>query len=659
MRLIALIIILSVFPAIANCATPITTRTTKGTPLTYAEMDANFTALRDATDGYAASLGASVSALQAGQGSGVTGYATKAAMDADLAHAAGSVAIVTNDASTTNNTFYLKLGGSGSGSWQKSAMPAALSMINASWYADLPTAISAQGATKATIFVGATFTLSADLTVPSNVSLVVSNAGVITINSGKVLTINGAFSAGSFQTFTGAGKVVFGASSVNEVYPQWFGAKGDNSNDDTSAINSAIYSLYNVGGTVIFPAGHYKITGSVQIGNGSSGGQSTYKPVTLKGVGNGGSPGDYMMGPSVFLENYYAGAAVIIQGPINSWGLENICLYDNSASALAVGLEVISAQYGRAKNVSIIGFKTGLLETTVGVLSLNYHNVFDSIWITLPNVSGALGIGITGTGTYGTAFEEYRNTYISTANASSTGISLAFCDNIKFYNTEITGSGSTGVLLNYANDAAYAYRTSMPSECAFFGLETYGNNVINYAPDGYGTPPVMSSNKIYGYSRANGATVPRLRNLSVIDDSGAVHSHIYRAAGYMISPGLHKVEFDTVYLDYYNLADVSTNYRITPNKAGAYVVSAGAGSTGDTGTSTLLVSIYKNGSPVAQQRLNNTGFTTNGNISTSIYMNGTTDYLELYVYQGGAGTVTGLNGLPDTYMSLSGPFGAY
>lgn len=60
---------------------------------------------------------ADIAALQSSQTSGFIGFETKALMDADLAHAEGTLALVTNDATAANNTTYRKTGGSGSGSW--------------------------------------------------------------------------------------------------------------------------------------------------------------------------------------------------------------------------------------------------------------------------------------------------------------------------------------------------------------------------------------------------------------------------------------------------------------------------------------------------------------------------------------------------------------
>lgn len=52
---------------------------------------------------------------------GAIGFATKSAMDADLAHSAGALALVTNDSTPANNTVYRKAGESGSGSWVAAA----------------------------------------------------------------------------------------------------------------------------------------------------------------------------------------------------------------------------------------------------------------------------------------------------------------------------------------------------------------------------------------------------------------------------------------------------------------------------------------------------------------------------------------------------------
>lgn len=59
--------------------------------------------------------------LEANQLASTIGFETKALMDADLAHDAGTVAQVMNDATASNNGYYRKDGASGAGSWVKRA----------------------------------------------------------------------------------------------------------------------------------------------------------------------------------------------------------------------------------------------------------------------------------------------------------------------------------------------------------------------------------------------------------------------------------------------------------------------------------------------------------------------------------------------------------
>ena len=53
--------------------------------------------------------------------------------------------------------------------------------------------------------------------------------------------------------------VIFGAGTVEEVYPTWFGAVNDGATDSTEAVQLAVYSQ-TWGGTVRFPAGGYVVT---------------------------------------------------------------------------------------------------------------------------------------------------------------------------------------------------------------------------------------------------------------------------------------------------------------------------------------------------------------------------------------------------------------
>lgn len=85
-----------------------------------AELDADWRAGQSGNAATVAAIDARVDALEAGASAGVIGKATRAALDADLAHAADTIALVTNDATAANNVWYRKTGSSGSGAWVQS-----------------------------------------------------------------------------------------------------------------------------------------------------------------------------------------------------------------------------------------------------------------------------------------------------------------------------------------------------------------------------------------------------------------------------------------------------------------------------------------------------------------------------------------------------------
>jgi hypothetical protein len=106
--------------------TPITTRAGKGKALTWAELDENLLGMRAELDSKNELFTAQIAALQAGQTFSAIGFTTLSVMNADLNHPANTIAIVTNDPAIDNNTYWIKIGASGAGSWQKADMPPSL-----------------------------------------------------------------------------------------------------------------------------------------------------------------------------------------------------------------------------------------------------------------------------------------------------------------------------------------------------------------------------------------------------------------------------------------------------------------------------------------------------------------------------------------------------
>lgn len=110
------------------------------------------------------------------------------------------------------------------------------------------------GVTKnVTLKLGAsTSALAVDCTFPSNVAVWADQGGIISVGSGKVLTICGAFDGTMSTHFAGSGTVYMGvighatqgcSTQTPSVYPQWWGAKGDGRFTNDCAITNGTAAL--------------------------------------------------------------------------------------------------------------------------------------------------------------------------------------------------------------------------------------------------------------------------------------------------------------------------------------------------------------------------------------------------------------------------------
>jgi len=122
--------------------------------------------------------------------------------------------------------------------------------------ATLELAVASPFAIGKTIVVAEPITCGAVI-IPSTIALEVKNGGSIAVTTS--LTINGSFSAGLYQVFSGAGSVVFGAI-VTAVYPEWWGVDGT---DDTVAVSAAIASNRKV---ILHKGRTYVVTGIEKTG---------------------------------------------------------------------------------------------------------------------------------------------------------------------------------------------------------------------------------------------------------------------------------------------------------------------------------------------------------------------------------------------------------
>jgi parallel beta-helix repeat protein len=108
-----------------------------------------------------------------------------------------------------------------------------------------------------------TVAITTDTTIPANITLKLGQGAVLAVATTKTLTINGGLEAGLYPIFscTGTGKVnLTGSTKIQQVYPQWWGATGNGTTDDTLAVAKAVASVETSDIPVFFPKGSYLLT---------------------------------------------------------------------------------------------------------------------------------------------------------------------------------------------------------------------------------------------------------------------------------------------------------------------------------------------------------------------------------------------------------------
>lgn len=127
-------------------------------------------------------------------------------------------------------------------------------------YASFITAVNAwTGGPPVTLTLGSRKQVTANVTIPKNVTLVVEHGGLLDIPLGITVTQKGAISAGDYQIVAGAGSWIFQSPSTYNVL--WRGCVGDDLTDNAACLNAVGADTLAAGGNVNvhIPCGTYRI----------------------------------------------------------------------------------------------------------------------------------------------------------------------------------------------------------------------------------------------------------------------------------------------------------------------------------------------------------------------------------------------------------------
>ncbi len=324
------------------------------------------------------------------------------------------------------------------------------------------------------------------------------------------------------EDVSAAGNLVatHGTQIVNVKDPP-FNAQGDGVADDYFAIQAAVDALPDRGGVVFFPVGTYRVTDTIEIGDGSVGVPSTRNGIRLEGVGYSwgiSASGPPHSGPVVIMLDGtdHNNTILRINGPAWGCGSSNITFTFNMGVGAAVdAIQDNGGNFGVFHNIGIIDPpRYGIQDIGLGTDGGQW-NIWKNIYIHLA-AANSKGILITtpNSGDVDRFFDSWENVNIVPSLASQTGIEFQNCDSIKVTNF-MMNSGASGATAIHYN---YSFTTDFPNGIVFWGCDVFDNIVTST-----GSPPTNTNfmNRIYGYSQDNGSAIPVLGNLEIVNGSTA------------------------------------------------------------------------------------------------------------------------------------------
>lgn len=170
---------------------------------------------------------------------------------------------------------------------------------------------------------------------------------LISVNNGVTLTINTTLDAGPYQIFSGLGSVSFGSAFNGTVYPEWFGAVGDGSTDDASAIQKAVDSLAGTRGTIIFGSKTYKIGTVITISSSN---------LNLQGQGNWATR---ILIPNA-TQSAFQFTGTNSSSKINHNSVTDMFIYKSVTATGGVGILLQYTAFPNLKNLQIADFGYGV-----------------------------------------------------------------------------------------------------------------------------------------------------------------------------------------------------------------------------------------------------------------------------------------------------------
>lgn len=442
----------------------------------------------------------------------------------------------------------------------------------------------------------------------------------------------------------GAGAV---ARTVQSKERDWvnvrdFGAVGNGVTNDAPAIQAAITLAASLGGAIVlFPPGTYATSSTIEISSSN---------IMLMGMVAGSGVESYPGAPTqpAVTIKPTATVGIRINGPVTGFGIQNIGVVFATTVASSIGIHNKGGNQGDCRNLYVFNAQSvGILDETTPTWP-GEHNSWANVHVlmTFPATAAAVGIKVTGDAVGGDRYYDvWTNVIITPTHTGQTALHLGYCDSLTFTNIEIKPIGCKGIVFDYT------INNGMPNNVVFFNLDVYDNTVTNV-----GTPLIPTAeNRVFGFSTGNGAPVPHIKGLRIMDVPFFSRTKMYLNSAQNIGNAGTQVTLNATEVDLDSIANTGTG-RITPYRTGTYKVTAQVMAASSVAGSQVIATILKNGFVIEVGK----GFALNGGGQAGAFatgyvtLDGVADYVML------AGQVTGgstaiQTGANQTYLMLEGP----
>lgn len=327
------------------------------------------------------------------------------------------------------------------------------------------------------------------------------------------------------------------------VNVKWWGAVGNDSTDDTAAIQAAITSLASTGGTVFFPPGTYRMGSAITIPAGVSVVGSGYSSSILRVVSSFGVDAYAVDAASAAAGTYYDNtiSGIGIRGP----------KYGTSPAMGTAATDMHGVRIGRRTIIDrcyINGFKRGVAITADHCSVRNStitNNHFNVSWVSAATWGNHLidNCDLTGASFSSIAVED--GTFIDVSAISNCHLGLApygvcatpgrvetrFLVSTTFYNTAFENFGNAAIFSPNTTDSVTSLRLDGGGVCTqadFYRIAsaTYNYNIDVGVIDGLtiSTPLWFETFPALGWIHSSGSDI---RNVELRQLGGA----LFNAAG--------------------------------------------------------------------------------------------------------------------------------